>query len=307
MPDTNNISLRSYRKNFNNLQAILYRDFYINGCCFRILGITLIDLPFDWGIKKHSHSFFEANYVAEGVSCTTINGIEYHVEPGHFFILPPGIFHSHKQGAHVGFGIRWEITEDKSSGCIIYNNDMVRVNNILLNAPLSPVKDEEGLLLNTMVDLLNMAMGSAMVLELQLEFSQLIMGLCRFCTDKGRSIESEISQDYLDNKAMDAVIKFIEENYSQDIDVNDVSRSVHMSYSHLARLFKKHRGETINSFINNVRLRKAQYLLACTDKTMWEIASEVGFKSENYFFSIFKKQYDMSPRSYRISKKRLSE
>lgn len=109
------------------------------------------------------------------------------------------------------------------------------------------------------------------------------------------------NRNIIDNNIVNMAARFIEENCCQKIDVTDVAKSVHLSYSHLSRLFKLHLGESLNHYINKARLKKAQYLLKCSDKDIDSIASESGFRSSIYFCSIFKKTIGMSPGHYRRS------
>jgi AraC-like DNA-binding protein len=51
-----------------------------------------------------------------------------------------------------------------------------------------------------------------------------------------------------------------------------------------------------------VRLKKAKYLLLNTDKSVAEIAQEVGFSSPAYFSTIFKNKVRQSPTEFRANK-----
>ena len=53
------------------------------------------------------------------------------------------------------------------------------------------------------------------------------------------------------------------------------------------------------SYINKIRIEKAAALFKNSDRSITEIAMEVGFDDSNYFSRIFKKQMGMSPREYK--------
>lgn len=301
-----------YKEAFDMLQAIAYKDIIINGICVRNLGIHLLEWNPEWNVKKHKHSFFEFHYVSGNRVYTAINGVEREINEGHFYIMPPGTYHSHRQEqgkGHTGFALRWEFVKlnQECSTCKNTCSDVELIFRNLSNASSYPVADAQSVVFNGMTRLLLLAEQNCGVIQLQLAFFDLILTLNQFYSEKNCEHHEAINTSFLENRIVNSSVKFIEENYNQEIEVEDVSNSVHLSYSHLSRLFKKHTGETINYRLNRVRLVKAQQLLMCSDKSIAQIAREVGFNSEYYFSSIFKKTYGISPGSYRGSKNNLSE
>ena len=79
-----------------------------------------------------------------------------------------------------------------------------------------------------------------------------------------------------------------------------------MSPSYLSRQFKSKVGINITRFITERRIQAAQRLLITSDLDISEIADQLGFKSANYFYTVFKKIHGMSPREYR-KKDRISD
>lgn len=305
-------SLLNYRECFKKLQTIVYRDLYINGACFRLLAVNLLDYGPGWSIKKHKHSFFEACYITENITYTTINEREYLLNPGQFYILSPGTFHSHRQDAekgHVGFGLRWEIKRDHL-GSGRYENIFPGVEYVwdrLLNVHGHPVADEKGEVLGAMLKLLNMPDGKINPIALQMEAFQLISLISRFYNEGLKESINEKSQSFIENKTVEAAVSFIDENFTEGIDVEDVAQFVHLSYIQLYRLFKSYLGDTISGYLNRKRMGKAQQLLVSSNKPIGNIALETGFNSENHFCRAFKKFCGVTPMEYRSAKGPLSE
>ena len=305
------MNLYDYKQYFDRLQAIAYKQISINGVCIRVLGVHFMDNGPDWKVIKHRHSFFEFHYVAENYSYTTINNMEQKVEAGKFYLMPPGTYHSHRQDpecGHIGFSLRWEfvLNGKKDEKPDNFGYELSRIRDVLSNAHSRPVPDN-AYISNCMLGLLKMAGLGAGVLQLQLEFCQLINNIAACYITGSKAYSSVINYNFLENQIVNNAIKFIEENYFQDIDVDDISSSVHLSYSHLARLFKEHTGDTINHHINKIRLGKAQRLLMCSDKNIAQIAREVGYNNDHYFCTVFKKLYGVTPGSYRHSNTKLAE
>jgi AraC-like DNA-binding protein len=299
-----------YSNNFGILESISYRYIYMNGLHVKPLGLHFLNYGTDWSVRKHSHTFFEAHYITDGRAYTTLGDKEYELNSGWFYIMPPGTFHSHRQldnTSHIGFALRWEICEEVDNGS---NNsillDSMELAGALKNITAIPMEDD-GSILEGMLNILKTAGRGSRILELQAAFLQLIIRLADACSSKGMKHETQINRIFLNSNVVASAVRFIEENYSQDIDVKDVAASVHVSYSHLSRLFKEYAGIAINRYINQVRILRAQYLLKCTKRDIDSIAFEVGFKSSIYFCGIFKKEVGVSPGFYRKNESRLLE
>jgi len=294
------LEFKKFERVFIELDSILYRDIHFNGICIKPLGFHYMDSGPQWKVKQHRHSFFEA-YVMEGITWTKIGNVEYELNQSSFYIMPPGTLHSHRQSDgidHLGFAFRWELSEEiNTPGAKLLHGANTLWDSIKRITPY-PIIDN-GIAIDSVLDLLNQAEKNSNMVKLQLCFLQILSCFTDGYSCGEQNIISPIYKNFIDNNIALLAVKFIEENFSEDIDVMNVAYSVHISYSHLSRLFKKYIGETINSYINKVRIRSAEYLLKCSDKDIDTIAREVGFKSCIYFCSIFKKTISLSPGQYR--------
>lgn len=94
-------------------------------------------------------------------------------------------------------------------------------------------------------------------------------------------------------------INYIEENYKNEITLDEIATSVHMSKTYFCNVFKKETGEKFSTYLQSFRLEKAKQLLCSNQKKIYDIAYEVGFQSHTYFNNVFKEQYGMTPKEYR--------
>lgn len=303
-------NIYNYLGAFEKLQMITYKDLVVNDKRIRILGINFMDYIPDWYVKQHSHSFFEFHYIIDHDVYTSINGVEYKIMKDYFYLMPPGTFHSHRQDkgrGHIGFSMRWEYINNKSNTYDTgLSQEFDKVSKVFVNSHSKPVKDD-GNIMNGILNLLKLAGTGCGITSLQMSFCILLMDIARFYSQEKLTLSNEINNSHFENNIVENAVRFIEENYFEDIDVYDISNSVHLSYSHLSRLFKNHLGETIMSSLNSVRLRNAQKLLCCTRKSISQIAREVGFSNQYYFSSAFKKHFGVSPTIFRRGNKPLSE
>ena len=102
----------------------------------------------------------------------------------------------------------------------------------------------------------------------------------------------------------DRVRRFVEQEYT-DISLNSdmVARRFGISTDYLRRQYKKATGSSVAEFINSYRLRQACDRLQHTDDPVNEIASATGFVNTSYFYTAFKKAYDVTPGEFRSLKR----
>lgn len=285
---------------FKDIQHVEYKHINIENYSIGILGIPLMENGINWNVKPHNHSFFELHYVVIGNEYTTINKTEMKVNENEFYIMPPGTIHSHRQDIgteHIGFAIRWEFTKYCSYNGILNSYNSTEIDKIcsaLLNIQSYSIKDN----MEIYKQFVKLVQGSCRLtqFEIEIELFQIIIKFSKLYAES-KSYKSNYHSE--ENKIVFSIMQFIEDNYSQEIDVNDISQYVYLSYSYISRLFKEYTGQTIVSYINDTRLKKAQYLLKCTTKSICDISSDVGFNNQNYFCNTFKKSFNKSPIDFR--------
>lgn len=92
-------------------------------------------------------------------------------------------------------------------------------------------------------------------------------------------------------------IKYINENLSKKIKVSDIAKFCGISADYLSQIFKKEIGENLSSYIVRQKLEKAKSLLL-NGISSKEICLEIGFSSQAYFVTLFKRYYNMTPSDY---------
>lgn len=95
------------------------------------------------------------------------------------------------------------------------------------------------------------------------------------------------------------IIAFINKEYCQPLTLASLSKTFHLSINTLCKRFQTHMNCSLMQYVTYIRLNKAKFYLANTNKNMSAIAELCGFSSANYFSLIFKKQIGISPINYR--------
>jgi len=72
------------------------------------------------------------------------------------------------------------------------------------------------------------------------------------------------------------------------------------SPEHLSRSLKKYYKETPTEFINKLRLNYAANLLVNSDEDITAIALDSGFENLSHFYHLFKKNFGISPKEFRV-------
>ena len=105
------------------------------------------------------------------------------------------------------------------------------------------------------------------------------------------------------NDARDLVnqaIVFIEQNLHRNLTVSDCAKSVHLSPSYFANLFKKEVGLTLAQFIIGKLMDKAKEMLL-EGMQVQDIALALGYEDRPYFSELFKRHTGMTPTEFRTS------
>ena len=93
--------------------------------------------------------------------------------------------------------------------------------------------------------------------------------------------------------------RYIADNYSNDISLDEVSGKVDVSPYYFTRLFKEETGETFLEYLTRLRIDNAKELMKDPDVSIKDICTRVGYSDPNYFSRIFKKAVGKTPTEYR--------
>lgn len=108
------------------------------------------------------------------------------------------------------------------------------------------------------------------------------------------------NQNTAENSIVSIIKQYISQMYStESLSVKDISEHVYMSTSYVCTLFKNETNQTLNQYITEYRISKAQQLLRDPRIKITEIAGKVGYSDSNYFGKSFKKIVGISPSEYR--------
>ncbi|MEO1451041.1 MAG: AraC family transcriptional regulator [Bacteroidota bacterium] len=90
--------------------------------------------------------------------------------------------------------------------------------------------------------------------------------------------------------------EIVEQSIYQNLTIAERAFLCNLSESSFKRKFKEIFHDSPAHWLRMERLKRARMLIQTTDKSVGEIAFEVGFESTSHFIHIFKKQYGSTPK-----------
>ena len=95
------------------------------------------------------------------------------------------------------------------------------------------------------------------------------------------------------------MLRYIQEHFSEDITLKQLSASAGISRSEAGRCFKKYYAQSPMAYVTLYRLKYAQELLWKSSLSVNEVAYQCGFKDSSYFVKVFRKHLNQTPSEYR--------
>ena len=94
-------------------------------------------------------------------------------------------------------------------------------------------------------------------------------------------------------------LRMMQQSISAEVEMEDVARAVGLSRPHFFKLFKKQLGVTPNVYLNILRSERAIDDLINTEKTVTNIAYDLGYSSQAAFTRFFSSNVGIAPSEYR--------
>lgn len=227
-------------------------------------------------IKRHTHLNYELVYYITGSGIMAIDGVTYDYKPGLFTITCPGSSHEEKHFeptqvsviAFQGDGI----SDRLKSG--IYNDR----GDLKINFLLQKIQSELINKFSRYEDIVNLTIEEIMI---------------------------EIERMQIRTADLNNIVKarqYIDQNYTQKIDLKTLSNLTNYSYHHFRHEFRKQFGMSPINYTIHRRLEEAKNLIVNSNLSISSISSQCGFSSISQFTRFFKRQFIYSPSEYRKKK-----
>ncbi|MCH3964806.1 MAG: AraC family transcriptional regulator [Clostridium sp.] len=129
-------------------------------------------------------------------------------------------------------------------------------------------------------------------------FASSLLMLVYFIVQKNTN-DKEVLKEKQCNTLVNRIKKYLDVNYNEEINLNNISKSMNINRYYLAHLFKKFTGYSPIQYVRYRRIGEAQSLLMNTKFSVTRIASHFSYYNPSHFDVIFKKYVGMTPSHYR--------
>ncbi len=224
---------------------------------------------------------FCIQYVISGSGVINVDGKTYTAGPGDTFLLLQGADHNYYSYNADHWECQWinftgELAEQLLS---IYG---LRDTVVFYNADTFAVLCRMQEVAQTVSD------PDAYKTETSRLFFELVLLLC----DKQ-------PKPLADMQTPDFVRQYLDCHVAQAVQLSDVAAAAHQSIEHIIRTFKAAYGMTPYQYLLESKIRLSCVMLASTDKTVEEIADELGFYDAHHFSARFQKVQGCRPSAFR--------
>ena len=240
----------------------------------------------------------ELVYVMSGKAECVINGEEQTLDKGEFVLL-------NSEDVHLARPL-----EDSSCSLlfVIFSLEYIKqfknaVDGLLFDIDsVSGIRESVGNLLGKIAD--SYGNNSAYVSMLQIAYvNQIYYLLLEHCVCY-RRLPNSSGIPKRDFSYAKTAISYINENYSREITLDEISSIVNLSPSYFSKYFKKVTQTSFSEYLANLRLEKAIRDMLDNNTSVSAAALKNGFANVKSFITQCKKVYNCTPAQY---KKRITE
>ena len=241
----------------------------------------------NYKFKGESHNLYELTFVDNGILNTSIDGVDYTLNPYDLIIYGKNQFHTQSVNSDSSCSYLTIIfdmeSDDDSSIC----NRIFQCRKELYNAVRTFAKNISS---NTIPYSENLILSN---------FHEIIIRLFQY--DYLEVDDSKLpkeSYQHFQDELLERIIEYINKNIESPIGIGELCERFSVSRSSLQTLFKNNLNISPKKYINDLKLAKSKQLIKENKYTISEIAFMLGFNSIHYFSRAFTQHYEISPSEY---------
>ncbi|GIP27934.1 DNA-binding response regulator [Paenibacillus sp. J23TS9] len=129
------------------------------------------------------------------------------------------------------------------------------------------------------------------------EYGVLEKYVCQLCAQAAEGLSELMQQN--ESNTIFHVIQYVDREYRNKLQLQDLARHFHMNATYLGQLFKKNTGKPFNEYLNERRIEEAKRLLKRTQMKISDVAVRVGYPNTDYFINKFKLKTGVLPSVYK--------
>jgi AraC-like DNA-binding protein len=214
------------------------------------------------------------------------------IEPGHAFLLFPGVWHRYAPDISTGWHEHWIGFDGEIARRWVQQRFFSTKNPVLkMNA--------EDTVLATFGRVMQAVRTNRPALQ------QILAGATASLLGLFYSAQqAQPVTETTNSNAIELAITRMENDFAHDLDMKSLAQELKVSYSWFRSMFATHTGLSPHQYLLELRLLRARNLLAETEFSIKEIATQTGFEDEHYFSRLFRQKLNLTPSEWRSRSQR---
>lgn len=249
----------------------------------------------------HFHNYLEIGFCYEGDGFLVLGEDEPRFSGREFSVIPPN--YPHTTNSDIGTISRWEYLFIDAEGFLKKSLDNpVKAEKMIqriYSKALFLREEEYPSISAKILEIMNvMRDGKEFYLE---EAKGILAALLTEIARLNRPSEEDRVEEETGKltNMITRVLDFVSYHYMEDIKIEDLAKSCHISETHFRRVFTSYMKISPLEYINTVRVHTACELLQKTDDPVADIAHKCGFTTNSTFNRNFKQIMGVTPIEWR--------
>jgi AraC-like DNA-binding protein len=246
--------------------------------------------------NSHSHNFYLFVLFTKGSGFHTVDFNTYAIQPNSLFVLKPGQVHS------------WQLSEDIDGYIAFYSQEVYNVYfgskqienysfyRDLKNSPEMVLNEFQTREISNFFDLLLEENNKNEFKKLDKLLNILDVILIELARIYESLQEHNLHPYHLKIKELEQLVS---QYFKTDKSPSFYADKMNMSLKHLNRICKNVLDITLTDFIYSKIILESKRLLSANEKTIGEVANELGFENYSYFTKVFKKYTNLTPKGFK--------
>ena len=237
----------------------------------------------DWA---HVHHDFEIVYAEQTGASAICDGVEYAIDQGDLFISFPHTIHSYTMNVDRVPHILFVFSPDDFAG----------FTKLLLNfRPACPV-------VKNCSDKIKRIMSDIKSIKGTEFYEQKLFAYVTLLLSEIIPQLELVERTQSESNNLKRLLEYCGDNFTKDLNLQTLSKELYMNKYHISHLFNDVLGISLRKYINTMRIKMAERLLAHNEMPVNEIASAVGFSTQRTFNRVFIEYKGITPSEFRQKK-----
>ena len=255
--------------------------------------------PCDWNFAGEAHDFWECVYVITGDIFASGDGKVYNLSEGEIIFHKPMEFHrlwlDNKDGADV----------------LIFTFSAIGSFMDFFSGKVFSLSENERNNLSDMLKFMRTAHKNKALDNIPMEFKYLVplgkkdgylqriaVYVYMLLFSLAENPNTAKAEETEDAKIFSCAVKFMKDNISRQISVDEIAKYANTSTSTLKRIFAKYMGVPVHRYFTNLKISRATELLQ-NGKSVTEVAEILGFSSHSHLSRVYKSITGKNPSEIR--------